>query len=192
MALFGIVHLEDEGNNITIYARPKGATPLEAPHTFHMRKNSDMFKQMYECAGSWKYWDVPMDRFTTDAKSPLHHEELIDFSLDNLVKNAIEIVTKAKLSNLYSTISHFTPEQMLLDNAKKVLGEVKIYKAYAITLENGDIVKSHDIYPLFANDEDDAYKVLLSLLQQLEGREITSDNIFSYQILYNGEIVKFT
>ncbi len=191
MALFGIVHLEDEGSNITVYARPRGAMPHEAPHTFHMRKNSDMFNQMYECAGSWNYWDVPMDRFTTNEENPLHHEELIEYSLDDLVRNAIDTVTKARFSNLNSIISNVFTEQELLDNARKTLGDVNLYKAYAITLRNGDIAKSHEIFPLFANDEEDAYKVLLALLQQLEGREITPDVLLSCQILHDGEIVKF-
>lgn len=187
MALFGIVHLEDQNDgNILVYARPRGDLPIDPPHTFLMSKSSDMFAEMYECAGTWNYWDVPMDRFTTSKDNPLQHEELVTIDIESILKSALDAATKARFSEVNSMFADFVSEEQLLENVRGSLENVRIYKASVIILKNGYRQKQHEIYPLYASNDVDAYKVLKSVLHQREGHEVKDDDILKCDIYYKG------
>jgi hypothetical protein len=100
-----------------------------------------------------------------------------------MLKNAIKISTKARLSDIDSALADSYSDEELLEIVKSHQEEDdKVYEASIATMLNGRVYKNHHIKPLYAEDDDEAFKVALSVLQQRERRDVREEDLFACEI----------
>ena len=99
------------------------------------------------------------------------------------MKNALKIATKARISDINSAFADFCTDEQLLDNYNKDEEEDNnLYEASIATMRNGRVYKNHYIKPLYAVDDDEAFKVALSVIQQREGRDVHEEDLLACDI----------
>ena len=162
-----------DSKSYEVYARKEGTLPTEPPEIFLVQSGGEFHKAAQQALGNYQYWDVPMDRFKTNNDNPRYHDELVPIDLESMLKNAIKISTKARLSDIDSALADSYSDEELLEIVKSHQEEDdKVYEASIATMLNGRVYKNHHIKPLFAVDDDEAFKVALSVLQQRERRDV--------------------
>ena len=167
-----------DSKSYEVYARPEGALPTEAPEIFLVQTGGELLKAAQYALTTYQYWDVAMDKFTTKDNNPRYHEELVPIDIQSIVKNALKIATKARFSDVNSAFADFCSEEQLLENVKgHIEGDNKVYEASIATMLNGRVYKNHHIKPLYAEDDDEAFKVALSVLQQRERRDVREEDL---------------
>ena len=172
-----------DSKSFEVYARKEGTLPTEPPEIFLVQSGGEFHNAAQQAWGSYQYWDVPMDRFKTNNDNPRYHDELVPIDIESIVKNALQIATKARFSEVNSAFVDFCSDEKLLENVKGHLeGNNKLYEANIATMLNGRVYKNHYIKPLYAEDDDEAFKVALSVLQQREGRDVHEDDLFACEI----------
>ena len=67
------------------------------------------------------------------------------------------------------------------------LDELKTYTAKVITMKDGYVYANHDLDNVTAENEEDAYNVMLSVVSRREGRLVSPSDILSCIILPNGD-----
>lgn len=153
-----------DSKSFEIYARPEGF--IQTPDIFLVQKDGEFLKAAQQAKETCECWEVPMDKFTTRSDNPQYHEELVPIDIESIVKNALKVATKARFSDVNSAFADFCSDEQLLENVKGHLeGDNKLYEASIATMLNGRVYKNHYIKPLYAEDDDEAFKVALSVLQ---------------------------
>lgn len=166
-----------------VYARKQHALPSEAPEIFHVQNGGEFHKAAQQALETSQYWDVPMDQFKTNNVNPRYHEELDTIDIETLFKKSLKISTKARFSDINSAFADYCSVEQLLENVKgHIEGDNKVYEANITSLLNGRVYKTHHIKPLYAEDDDEALKVALSVLQQREGRDVREEDLLSCEI----------
>ncbi len=172
-----------DSKSYEVYARKEGALPTEPPEIFLVQSGGEFHKAAQQALGNYQYWDVPMDRFKTNNDNPRYHDELVPIDLESMLKNAIKISTKARLSDIDSALADSYSDEELLEIVKSHQEEDdKVYEASIATMLNGRVYKNHHIKPLFAVDDDEAFKVALSVLQQRERRDVREEDLLVCEI----------
>lgn len=172
-----------DSKSYEVYARKEGALPTEPPEIFLVQSGGEFHKAAQQALGNYQYWDVPMDRFKTNNDNPRYHDELVPIDLESMLKNAIKISTKARLSDIDSALADSYSDEELLEIVKSHQEENdKVYEASIATMLNGRVYKNHHIKPLFAVDDDEAFKVALSVLQQRERRDVREEDLLVCEI----------
>lgn len=172
-----------DSKSFEIYARPEGTSPTEAPEIFLVQKDGDLLKAALQALATYQYWDVPMDKFTTKNNNSLYHEELVPIDIESILKNALKISIKARFSDVNSAFADHCSNEQLLENVKGYIeGDNKVYEANVATMLNGRVYKDHHIKPLYAEDDEEAFKVALSVLQQRERRDVREEDLFACEI----------
>lgn len=172
-----------DSKSYEVYARKEGTLPTESPEIFLIQSGGEFHNAAQQALESYQYWDVPMDRFKTNNDNPRYHEELVPIDIESIVKNALKIAGKARFSEVNSAFVDFCSDEELLENVKGYLeGNNKLYEANIATMLNGRVYKNHYIKPLYAEDDDEAFKVALSVLQQREGREVREEDLLACEI----------
>lgn len=170
-----------DSKSFEIYARPEGF--IQSPDIFLVQKDGELLKTAQQAKSICEPWDVPMDKFTTKSDDPGYHEELVPIDIESIVKNALKIATKARFSDVNSAFADFCSDEQLLENVKEHLeGDNKLYEASIATMRNGRVYKNHYIKPLYAVDDDEAFKVALSVIQQREGRDVHEEDLLACDI----------
>jgi len=170
-----------DSKSFEIYARPEGF--IQSPDIFLVQKDGELLKAAQQAKSICEPWDVPMDKFTTKSDDPGYHEELVPIDIESIVKNALKIATKARFSDVNSAFTDFCSDEQLLENVKEHLeGDNKLYEASIATMRNGRVYKNHYIKPLYAVDDDEAFKVALSVIQQREGRDVHEEDLLACDI----------
>jgi len=170
-----------DSKSFEIYARPEGF--IQSPDIFLVQKDGELLKAAQQAKSICEPWDVPMDKFTTKSDDPGYHEELVPIDIESIVKNALKIATKARFSDVNSAFADFCSDEQLLENVKEHLeGDNKLYEASIATMRNGRVYKNHYIKPLYAVDDDEAFKVALSVIQQREGRDVHEEDLLACDI----------
>ena len=179
-----VTHIEEKDNqSFLVYARKGNGASMNSPIRFLVQKGGDLLSDAMNALDTSQCWDVPLDRFTQRKNDPGFYEELVTIDLESMVKKAFAIATKARFSNINSAFVGHMSDKELLDGVKDHLdGDIKLYKAQITTLLYGQVYKYHDIKPLYAEDDDDAFKVALALLEQLEGRQVTPNDLMACEI----------
>lgn len=177
-----VINIErKDSKSFEIYARPEGF--IQAPDVFLVQKDGELLKAAQQAKTTCEPWDVPMDKFTTKKDNPRYHDELVPIDIESIVKNALKIATKARFSEVNSAFVDFCSDEKLLENVKDHLeGDNKLYEASIATMLNGRVYKNHHIKPLYAVDDDEAFKVALSVLQQREGRDVREEDLLACDI----------
>ena len=172
-----------DSKSYEVYARKEGTLPTEPPEIFLVQSGGEFHKAAQQALGCYQYWDVPMDRFKTNNDNPRYHDELVPIDLESMLKNAIKISTKARLSDIDSALADSYSDEELLEIVKSHQEEDdKVYEASIATMLNGRVYKNHHIKPLFAVDDDEAFKVALSVLQQRERRDVREEDLLVCEI----------
>ena len=172
-----------DSKSYEVYARKEGTLPTEPPEIFLVQSGGEFHKAAQQALGNYQYWDVPMDRFKTNNDNPRYHDELVPIDLESMLKNAIKISTKARLSDIDSALADSYSDEELLEIVKSHQEEDdKVYEASIATMLNGRVYKNHHIKPLFAVDDDEAFKVALSVLQQRERRDVREEDLLVCEI----------
>jgi hypothetical protein len=170
-----------DSKSFEIYARPEGF--IQSPDIFLVQKDGELLKAAQQAKTICEPWDVPMDKFTTKSDDHGYHEELVPIDIESIVKNALKIATKARFSDVNSAFTDFCSDEQLLENVKEHLeGDNKLYEANIATMLNGRVYKNHYIKPLYAVDDDEAFKVALSVLQQRERRDVREEDLLACEI----------
>ena len=170
-----------DSRSFEIYARPEGI--IQAPEIFLVQKDGELLKAAQQAKTTCEPWDVPMDKFKTKSDDPGYHDELVPIDLESMLKNAIKISTKARLSDIDSALADSYSDEELLEIVKSHQEENdKVYEASIATMLNGRVYKNHHIKPLFAVDDDEAFKVALSVLQQRERRDVREEDLLVCEI----------
>ena len=170
-----------DSRSFEIYARPEGI--IQAPEIFLVQKDGELLKAAQQAKTTCEPWDVPMDKFKTKSDDPGYHDELVPIDLESMLKNAIKISTKARLSDIDSVLADSYSDEELLKIVKSHQEEDdKVYEASIATMLNGRVYKNHHIKPLFAVDDDEAFKVALSVLQQRERRDVREEDLLVCEI----------
>ena len=169
-----------DSRSFEIYARLEGY--IQSPDIFLVQKDGELLKAAQQAKATCESWDVPMDKFTTKDNNPQYHEELVPIDIESIVKNALKIATKARISDINSAFADFCTDEQLLDNYNKDEEEDNnLYEASIATMRNGRVYKNHYIKPLYAVD-DEAFKVALSVIQQREGRDVHEEDLLACDI----------
>lgn len=172
-----------DSQSYIIYARQKGALPSEPPELFLVQKDGDLLSEAQNAWSSYQYWDVPLDRFTQSKNVPNMREELVTIDIESILRRAINTATKAHFSDVNNLFADYCTDDELLKGADGYIDENnKMYEATIVTLKNGFIYQHHEIKPLYAEDDDDAFKVALSVLSQRERRDVTEDDLMTCNI----------
>ena len=166
-----------DSRSFEIYARLEGY--IQSPDIFLVQKDGELLKAAQQAKATCESWDVPMDKFTTKDSNPQYHEELVPIDIESIVKNALKIATKARISDINSAFADFCTDEQLLDNYKE---DNNLYEASIATMRNGRVYKNHYIKPLYAVDDDEAFKVALSVIQQREGRDVHEEDLLACDI----------
>ena len=170
-----------DSRSFEIYARLEGY--IQSPDIFLVQKDGELLKAAQQAKATCESWDVPMDKFTTKDSNPQYHEELVPIDIESIVKNALKIATKARISDINSAFADFCTDEQLLDNYNKDEEEDNnLYEASIATMRNGRVYKNHYIKPLYAVDDDEAFKVALSVIQQREGRDVREEDLLACDI----------
>ena len=170
-----------DSRSFEIYARLEGY--IQSPDIFLVQKDGELLKAAQQAKATCESWDVPMDKFTTKDSNPQYHEELVPIDIESIVKNALKIATKARISDINSAFADFCTDEQLLDNYNKDEEEDNnLYEASIATMRNGRVYKNHYIKPLYAVDDDEAFKVALSVIQQREGRDVHEEDLLACDI----------
>ena len=179
-----VTHIEENDNrSFLVYACKGNDTSMNTPDRFLVQKGGDLLSDAAKALDTSQCWDVPLDRFTQRKNDPGFFEELVTIDLESMLKKAFAIATKARFSNINSAFVGHMSDKELLEGVKDHLdGDIKLYKAQITTLLHGQVYQYHDIKPLFAEDDDDAFKVALALLEQLEGRRVTPNDLMACEI----------
>ncbi len=165
-----------DSRSFEVYARLEGY--IQSPDIFLVQKDGELLKAAQQAKATGESWDVPMDKFTTKDSNPQYHEELVPIDIQSILKNALKISTKARFSDVNSAFADFCSEEQLLENVKGYIeGDNKVYEASIATMLNGRVYKNHHIKPLYAEDDDEAFKVALSVLQQRERRDVREEDL---------------
>ena len=172
-----------ESKSFEVYARKKCTSPTEPPEIFLVQSGGEFHKAAQWAMENYQYWDVPMDNFKKNSDNPRYHDELVPIDIESIVKNALRIAVKALFSEVNSAFADFCSDEKLLENVKDHLeGDNKLYEASIATMLNGRVYKNHHIKPLYAVDDDEAFKVALSVLQQREGRDVHEEDLLACEI----------
>lgn len=179
-----VIQIEErDSQSFMVYAHKGNEVSLSPPDMFLVKKGGDLLSDAIHALDTSQCWDVPLDRFTQRKNELGFYEELVSIDLESMVKKAFAIATKARFSNINSVFVGRMSDKEILDGVKDHLdGDIKLYKAQITTLLHGQVYQYHDIKPLFAEDEDDAFKVALALLEQLEGRHVTQNDLMKCEI----------
>ena len=170
-----------DSRSFEVYARLEGY--IQSPDIFLVQKDGELLKAAQQAKATCESWDVPMDKFTTKDNNPQYHEELVRIDIESIVKNALKIATKARISDINSAFADFCTDEQLLDNYNKDEEEDNnLYEASIATMRNGRVYKNHYIKPLYAVDDDEAFKVALSVIQQREGRDVREEDLLACDI----------
>ena len=170
-----------DSRSFEIYARLEGY--IQYTDIFLVQKDGELLKAAQQAKATCESWDVPMDKFTTKDSNPQYHEELVPIDIESIVKNALKIATKARISDINSAFADFCTDEQLLDNYNKDEEEDNnLYEASIATMRNGRVYKNHYIKPLYAVDDDEAFKVALSVIQQREGRDVHEEDLLACDI----------
>lgn len=170
-----------DSRSFEVYARLEGY--IQSPDIFLVQKDGELLKAAQQAKATCESWDVPMDKFTTKDNNPQYHEELVPIDIESIVKNALKIATKARISDINSAFADFCTDEQLLDNYNKDEEEDNnLYEASIATMRNGRVYKNHYIKPLYAVDDDEAFKVALSVIQQREGRDVREEDLLACDI----------
>ena len=170
-----------DSRSFEVYARLEGY--IQSPDIFLVQKDGELLKAAQQAKATCESWDVPMDKFTTKDSNPQYHEELVPIDIESIVKNALKIATKARISDINSAFADFCTDEQLLDNYNKDEEEDNnLYEASIATMRNGRVYKNHYIKPLYAVDDDEAFKVALSVIQQREGRDVHEEDLLACDI----------
>lgn len=190
---YRILSIEDKDHNsVLIYVSKVGNYNTRTRETFHVQRNGDLHNEALKAMQNSENWDVDMKRFTTRESTPYQHEELVDINFEDIFNRAIRTAVKARMSDVNSIFADSVTDQELLNQVKGSLGgNILVYEAHVSTLRSGYVFKNHRIYPLYAYDDEDAFKVMLSVLQQREGRDITEKDLLNCVIVSHktGEVV---
>ena len=170
-----------DSRSFEVYARLEGY--IQSPDIFLVQKDGELLKAAQQAKATCESWDVPMDKFTTKDNNPQYHEELVPIDIESILKNALKISTKARFSDVNSAFADYCSNEQLLENVKGYIeGDNKVYEANVGTMLNGRVYKNHHIKPLYAEDDDEAFKVALSVLQQRERRDVREEDLFACEI----------
>ena len=170
-----------DSRSFEVYARLEGY--IQSPDIFLVQKDGELLKAAQQAKATCESWDVPMDKVTTKDNNPQYHEELVPIDIESIVKNALKIATKARISDINSAFADFCTDEQLLDNYNKDEEEDNnLYEASIATMRNGRVYKNHYIKPLYAVDDDEAFKVALSVIQQREGRDVREEDLLACDI----------
>lgn len=172
-----------DSQSYIVYARQKGALPMEPPELFLVQKDGDLLSEAQNAFSRYQYWDVPLERFTQSKNVPNMREELVTIDLESILRKAINTATKAHFSDVNNLFADYCTDDELLDGANGYIDDNnKMYEATIVTLKNGRIFQHHEIKPLYAEDDDDALKVALSVLSQRERRDVREEDLMTCNI----------
>lgn len=186
-----VLNIERENaDSVLVYARKKGYMPYDAPNTFLVQKNGDLHKSAEKAMYTNTYWQVSLEKFKHSEVYINRYEELVKIDAEEIIAKAIDIAIKAKFSDVNSMFAGVVSDEELLENVSGSLqGNIKVFEAHVTTTNNGYVFMNHDLKPVYAINDDEAFKVVLSILQQRERREVTEEELLSCVIVHNGRIV---
>ncbi len=125
-------------------------------------------------------WQVDMSKFKTITDIPdtngleghrVIHEEIVSIDTKDIEAMLKKAIRKSVLAQL----------------GFAGLDELKTYTAKVTTMKDGHVYANHDIDNLVAEDDNDAYKMMLNTISHREGREVHSSDILSSVIIPKGE-----
>lgn len=144
---------------------------------FRLATDSPLIEEILHVYENHFPWYADMSKFQTkeglqDVNGRLGirtiHEEIVEIDLEAMIKKAIR-------------------KSVLAQMGFAGLDELKTYTAKVTTMKNGYVYANHDLDNLVAEDDDDAYKMMLSAVSQREGRIVYSSDILSCVILPKDE-----
>lgn len=140
---------------------------------FYLSVDSTLIDDVLQAYEKDKIWQVDMSKFQTKSEASDEngivgirtiHEELVNMDIEAMLKKAIQKSVLARMGF-------------------EGFDELKTYEVKVTTKKNGYVNANHNIENLVAENDDDAYKTMLSVVSQREGRIIRSSDILSYIII---------
>lgn len=147
---------------------------------FRLSMDSSLIEEVKQAYKYGQLWQVDMSRFQ---KNDNAHD--INGNIGNrIIYDELVVINEDTLKNM---LDKAIRKSVLAQMGFAGLDELQTYTAKVTTMKDGYVYTSHDLDSLVAEDEDDAYNVMLSVLSHREGRIVRSSDILSYTIKSNGE-----
>lgn len=163
---------------------------------FRLASNSLLIEDVRHAYEEGMPWHVDMSSFQTKGDIPdvnghigirIIHDELIEMDEDEFKAMLEKQLNEMDQSELKAMIDKAIRKSVLAQMGFAGIDELKTYTAKVTTLKNGYVYANHDIDNLVAEDDDDAYKMMLSAVSQRERRIVYSSDILSYVLLPKDE-----
>lgn len=147
---------------------------------FRLSMDSSLIEEVKQAYKYGQLWQVDMSRFQ---KNDNAHD--INGNIGNrIIYDELVVINEDTLKNM---LDKAIRKNVLAQMGFAGLDELQTYTAKVTTMKDGYVYTSHDLESLVAEDEVDAYNVMLSVLSHREGRIVRSSDILSYTIKSNGE-----
>lgn len=147
---------------------------------FRLSMDSSLIEEVKQAYKYGQLWQVDMSRFQ---KNDNAHD--INGNIGNrIIYDELVVINEDTLKNM---LDKAIRKSVLAQMGFAGLDELQTYTAKVTTMKDGYVYTSHDLESLVAEDEVDAYNVMLSVLSHREGRIVRSSDILSYTIKSNGE-----
>lgn len=149
-------------------------------HEFRLAKTSSLVEEARQAYEEDELWLVDMSKFQNKDDIPdvngcigirTIHDELVTIDEDDLKAMLDKAIRKSVLAQM----------------GFAGLDELKTYTAKVITMKDGYVYANHDLDNVTAENEEDAYNVMLSVVSRREGRLVSPSDILSCIILPNGD-----
>lgn len=163
---------------------------------FRLASNSSLIEDVRHAYEEGKPWHVDMSSFQTKDDIPdvnghigirIIHDELIEMDEDEFSAMLEKQLREMDQSELKAMVDKAIRKSLLAQMGFAGLDELKKYTAKVTTMKDGYVYANHDLDNVVAEDEDDAYNVMLSVVSRKEGRVVRSSDILSCVILPKGD-----
>ena len=159
---------------------------------FRLAKSGSLVEEARQAYEENKLWLVDMSKFQSKDDIPdvngcignrTIHDELLEMSEEEFTTMLEKTLREMDQSDLKAMIDKAVRKSVLAQMGLDGCENWKTYRAVATTLKDGYVFANHHFDNLLADDEEDAYNVMLSTISTKERRPIRPADILSYQIL---------
>ena len=163
---------------------------------FRLAKSGSLVEEARQAYEEDELWLVDMSKFQSKDNIPdvngcigirTIHEELLEMSEEEFTTMLEKTLHEMDQSDLKAMIDKAVRKSVLAQLGLDGCENWKTYRVIATTLKDGHVYANHHFDNLLADDEEDAYNVMLSTISTKERRPIHSEDILSYVILPNDE-----
>jgi|GEM_PF-5023212 len=161
---------------------------------FHLTKSGSLAKEARQAYEGGKTWVVDMSKFQSKDDVPdinghigsrTIHDELVEMNEEEFSAMLEKTLREMDQSELKEMVDKAIRKNVLAQMGLEGCENWKTWRVVATTLKDGYVYENHLFDNLLANDEKDAYNVMLSSISTKERRPIRPTDILSYLILPN-------